>query len=89
LEQVTSKTDGTTTPAVGVISVPWYQTELVRWLVPLVVSLVVGWLSTKGVTPAPVPPIPAPVAPGPSYLVFNMGPPVNPTAAPIAAAAGK
>lgn len=58
---------------------PWHQNELVRWGVGIALGFLLSWLSSRGITPTPVPVPPQ----SPSVLVLNVGQPVAP-AAPVA-----
>ena len=58
---------------------PWHQNELVRWGVGIALGFLLSWLSSRGITPTP---IPVPQANMPAVLVLNVGP-STPSTSPI------
>jgi hypothetical protein len=73
----------TDTPTV--IKTPWHQNELVRWGVGIALGFLLSWLSSRGITPTP---IPVPQSNVPAVLVLNVGP-GTPNTAPLSTVAGK
>ena len=64
---------------------PWHQNELVRWGVGIALGFLLSWLSSRGITPTP---IPVPQANVPAVLVLNVGP-STPSTAPVSTVTGK